>query len=264
MIIKSLIKKIATSFLKIFHKDYLIEYWQIKKSETEILKSISKFYEGFIYKGMKIIDVGANVGNYSRLFVSMGANVIAVEPQAYCQAILKKRFKQDANFILVESAVGEKNTFSIIRKSNSHTVASMNEQWIRNVTESNRFITEKWNILETISVITLDDLIAKNFVPDYIKIDVEGYELNVLKGLSHSVNIISFEITLPELKQTAIDCIEYIAGLGEYQFTIPNRIKLLDVTDWKNKVQIIEEITRLSINNNELVSTDIYAKKINN
>ena len=108
MSIKSNIKKILNRFLQLFDKEFLIEFWQIKNNEPKILPNISNFYSGFITPNMKIIDVGANVGNYSQAFLNLGATVIGLEPQKYCQKILKKRFNNSANFKLITSASGSK------------------------------------------------------------------------------------------------------------------------------------------------------------
>ncbi|MDO9000763.1 MAG: FkbM family methyltransferase [Bacteroidota bacterium] len=246
--------------LSLIDKEHLVEYYQLKHNEPKILPSISNFYSGFITPNMKIIDVGANVGNYSQVFLTLGAKVLGLEPQKYCQKILEKRFKNSINFKLIPLASGAKESIEKIHKSNSHTIASMNKNWIDNVKKSDRFNGEDWNKTETISVTTIDNIIKENFCPDYIKIDVEGFELDVLKGLSHSVEYISFEITLPEMKQTAIDCVNEIGRIGNYLYSIPEAEKVIDIKNWQTKTEIILYLESLS-QNSEKISADIFCKK---
>ena len=52
-------------------------------------------------------------------------------------------------------------------------------------------------------------MIVRYGLPKFIKIDVEGYELEVLKGLTYAVDLISFEY-IPEQIHKAIDCISQI------------------------------------------------------
>jgi hypothetical protein len=50
------------------------------------------FYRRFIPHGGLCFDIGANVGDRSELFLTLGAHVVAVEPQARCAEALHRRF----------------------------------------------------------------------------------------------------------------------------------------------------------------------------
>ncbi len=254
------IVKILKSFFSLFGKEYVFEYMQIKRNESNTLPYIRKYYEKFLFPGIKIFDVGANVGSYSKVFLENGALVVAFEPQLHCQKILKMRFSVEHNFILVPFACGSSVGETQIYKPKSHTIASMNKNWIDKVKNSKRFEGEDWSIKETIRVGTLDNAIKKHFKPDYIKIDVEGFELEVLKGLTEPVSFISFEVTLPETMDLAKNCIEYVCGLGEYRFLMPQS-NLSNDYDWLSKEEMIRYIDNLVLKG-ELVSADIFCKAV--
>jgi FkbM family methyltransferase len=260
MNLKNYIRTLLAKIFTLFNKAYLFEYLQLKRNEAPILAPIAMFYKGFITPNFKIIDVGANLGNYSQVFINYGANVIAVEPQEQCQHILNKRFNNVANFKLIPSATGAAKSVAVINKSASHTIASMSTQWIQNVKNSNRFNGENWSETETVNVTTLDTIILENFMPNYIKIDVEGYELEVLNGLSKAVDYISFEITLPEMTQLAIDCVTKTNTLGTYTYALPNAPTLLETNVWYNYSQIVAKLQQLG-SSKEVVSADVFCKK---
>ena len=53
--------------------------------------------------------------------------------------------------------------------------------------------------------------------PSFVKIDVEGYEAEVLAGLATPVRGLSFEY-LPATRDIALDCIERLGALGRYRY----------------------------------------------
>ena len=95
-------------------------------------------------------------------------------------------------------------------------------------------------------------------LPKYIKIDVEGFELDVLLGLSQKAGIISFEFTSEFLDQT-IKCLDHLKKIGyhEYNFSIGERRKFY--SHWSNTEDLIQKL-RNEIKNDKLLWGDIYCR----
>lgn len=156
-----------------------------------------------IKKGDLVFDVGANVGNKSKEYLTMGASVIAFEPQFECYQELKKLPIDCENI-----ALGEKKGIENLFISETNTLSSMSEDYISAVKQE-RFKDNMWGGAYTVQTDTLDNMVDKYGTPKYIKIDVEGYELNVLKGLTKPIEYISVEFT-PEFISETIKCIDYL------------------------------------------------------
>ena len=87
---------------------------------------------------------------------------------------------------------------------------------------------------------TLDDMIRKFGLPDFLKIDVEGHELSVLKGLKDSVKNISFEANIPLKRFDAIECISQCTYLNKnYKFNYGYDYGL-NSNNWLDEKEIIE------------------------
>jgi hypothetical protein len=68
-----------------------------------------------------------------------------------------------------------------------------------------------------VPLVTLDELIARHGEPQFCKIDVEGFELEVLTGLTRPLPALSFEY-IPVSSARAIDCVERTSALGDYRY----------------------------------------------
>lgn len=179
------------------------------RSRTEYQRKCLKFYSGFVKTGDLVFDVGANVGDRIDVFLQIGAKIVAVEPQEYCINILKHRF--GSKISIVNAGLCEEESEREIHISSAlPLVSSFSEEWINKVKDT-KLKGYDWDKTEKIRMTTLDALIKKHGHPRFIKIDVEGYELEVLKGLSRAVDMISFEYTFPEYSSRAIDCLRQIA-----------------------------------------------------
>ncbi len=132
------------------------------------------------------------MGQRSHVFSRIVKKVVALEPQPFCIRHLKSRFLFTGNVSLEPYAVDSTEGTAVLHLSDSHTISSMSDKFISTV-GATVFKNNKWEKKIEVKTTTLDLLIAKYGVPAFIKIDVEGFELKVLKGLTHPVKGISFE-----------------------------------------------------------------------
>lgn len=167
-----------------------------------------EFYRTLISPGDLVFDVGANMGNRTRIFLKLGAKVAAVEPQQNCCMSLRSEFGKKIS--LFEGGAGAKEGTKKFYANDSNVLSSFSEDWIETMKETGRSKAEAWREPQELKMTTLDRLIEQHGVPKFVKIDVEGYELEVLNGLSQPVGMISFEYTVPERMASAVDCLKRI------------------------------------------------------
>jgi FkbM family methyltransferase len=191
------------------------KFWEWTEEDQKRMN----FYRQFVGPGDKVFDVGANLGNRAKIFSRLGAFVVAVEPQTDCANYLRSVFRNTPNFHLVKKALGASEGQLEMHINEDHSmISSLSPEWIRSVTESGRF-KNKWNRRETVQVDTLDHLIAEQGAPAFVKIDVEGFEDQVVSGLSVLVGALSMEFT-HEFMESAFKCIEHLCGIADCRFQI--------------------------------------------
>ncbi len=235
---------------------YFKFFWQYIKFLLRRTSSPDADGFDFIQPGMLVFDVGANRGNYTKLFLQKGATVISIEPQKECIAFLKLRFAFSKKVEIVPFGAGAEPGEQKFLISSSDATSSMNPNWVDKVKASKRF--SQWNVewkkSVTVQLTTLDLLMKKYGTPSYIKIDVEGFEMEVLKGLTQPVENISFEYTLPEMKNEAINCVNYLGSLGSYAF----RSELTGDHQYVSREVILAEIN-VMCESGTLHNGDIFA-----
>lgn len=238
-------------YVKIF-KD---KFFKSKQKKIEEIKRFN-FYSQFVKKEDLCFDIGANYGNRSEIFLKLGAKVIAVEPQPLPYKFLKRKFK---NKITIDSrALGSENGNAKMFISSASTLTSLSTEWIDKVKE-NRFKEATWNNQIEVEVTTMDNLIDQYGKPDFCKIDVEGYEFEVLKGLSKSIKYISFEFTFPEFVDKAINCIEHLNQLGKMVCNYSEGEKMeLGLNEWVSPNIFIDSLNKFS--DRGIIDGDIYVK----
>jgi FkbM family methyltransferase len=189
-----------------------------RQQHAERLKRL-RFYSQFIKKGDLCFDIGANLGNRTEIFRKLGATTIAVEPQDVCVASLKRRWRKDTRVKIIQKAVGaEEGEIEMQICTNCSLVSSCSREWIDTIRDrTNRPSSWSWDKTVTVQMTTLDNLIAEFGLPTFCKIDVEGFEYEVIKGLSHPIKALSLEAT-PDHLSPAVNSIRRLVGLGLTRF----------------------------------------------
>lgn len=177
-------------------------------------RRMRRFYGEFLGSGDVGFDIGAHVGSRVRAWRGLGARVIAVEPQADCVRVLRLFFGRDDGVTIVPRAAGAKAGRAQLNLSTTTpTVSSMSPDWMSSVTADRSFARVHWDRSVTVETVTLDDLIAVHGVPRFCKIDVEGFEVDVLAGLTQPLRALSFEY-LPPAHDSALVALNLVERLG--------------------------------------------------
>jgi FkbM family methyltransferase len=212
-------------------------------------------YRRFVAPGALVFDVGANAGDHTQIFRSLGASVIAVDPLPQLAEGLRRRFANDPGVQVVERAVartaGEQATIHI---HDSDTISTMSTEWMEAVQRSGRF-QAGWTQSATVQTTTLDALIAEHGLPAFCKVDVEGFEPEVFAGLSQPLAAASFEFTLETIDRTEA-CIGRLDGLGMREFlVVEGSTQPGDI--WEDAGATIQ---RLRSSRGDLPWGDVYAR----
>lgn len=217
---------------------------------------LRRFYRELLRPGDLVFDVGAHVGTRARAMRSAGARVVALEPQAPFSDFLRLTLPRDVR--LVEAAAGGIETEAEMAVSSLHpTVSSLKAGFAEDAGAAPGFGHVRWDRTQRVRVTTLDWLIAEEGLPRYVKIDVEGFELEVLSGLSHPVELVSVEY-LPGLPDLTLSVIDRLGELGDYRFNPVRGESGTFLWDtWRDAAATRDWLTDLPANG---PSGDLYAR----
>lgn len=227
MIIKSYLKqtKIWKFILQsaIYNRIRDPENYRKQQVEPNFYKKILKMHPS---RNNLIFDVGANIGSKSIIFSKLARKVVSFEPSERLFGLLQKKF-ENTNVIIYNYALGNKvSTSDLYIVENNEAYNSLNKKHIEITATSRNIATLDTVKYQEVKVETVERFITEIGIPKYLKIDVEGFEYEVIKGLKSIVPIISFEANLPEFREESVQVIKYLEVLSlnryKYNFTVSN------------------------------------------
>lgn len=160
------------------------------------------FYERFVEAGDLCFDIGANLGQTAEALISNDCKVVSVEPNPKSFNILSRQYTNNPNVIVECVAVGKTAGVATLNFNGTESTASLLSDWPYSANE----VTE-------VRVTTLDNLIETYGVPRLIKVDVEGFELQVFAGLSFAIEYIVFEVHY-DAKDIAKHVLQHLGNIG--------------------------------------------------
>ncbi len=223
---------------------------------TEDDEKRAVFYKQFINPGDLVFDVGANLGNRAKVFHKLDARVVAFEPQVDFYRFLQGVFKGKESVRLVNRALGKTEGETEMLIADAQDVSSLSARWIEAVRRSGRFGDTQWQKRQRVEITTLDKAIEEFGIPSFIKIDVEGYEFEVLSGLSRPIDCVSIEFT-PEDLQNTLNCLDHVSSLS----AIDARLSLGESMKWETPSWLgAEQIKQALADTDPTVFGDVYIR----
>jgi FkbM family methyltransferase len=221
-----------------------------------------EFFASLLPKDALVFDIGANVGAISEAFADAGARVVALEPNADAARHIQLLYP-GKNIQVIQAAVGSHNGLATLHVSSDwDCTCTLSSDWMDNMAQADERYRGNWSRKEAVPLVTLDALVEQFGEPYFIKVDVEGYELEVLRGLSNQPPLLSFEFCKTFL-DPAFRCLESalfadgsrfnMADSGDWGY--PTKLKF---SQWIDKEQMRQALLRLPGSNDQ---GDIYVRR---
>jgi FkbM family methyltransferase len=218
--------------------------------------AMDRLYGQFVRPDDLVFDIGAHVGDRIAAFRRLGARVLAVEPQPALVTTLKWLYRRDRNVEIEATAVGRSaGTVAMKINVDNPTVSTVSDAFVDAARGAAGWEGQVWEKSIDVPVTTLDALIAAHGRPAFIKIDVEGFEEEVLAGLTRPVAALAFEFTTIQ-RGVARACIERCVALGLARFNAALG-ETQELGGWRSAGEMTRWIEALPHAAN---SGDIYAR----
>jgi FkbM family methyltransferase len=214
-------------------------------------------YGRFLKPGDLAFDIGAHVGDRISSFRRLGARVVALEPQPGPARALRLIHGRDPEVTLIAAAAGDREgEIGFHVNSANPTVSTASDAFLAAADGASGWEGQVWDRTIRVPCLTLDGLIREHGRPAFIKIDVEGFEDTVLRGLNVPVPALSFEFTTIA-RDSAERSLLRLAALGPYRFDVAlGETQRLVFGRWLSPTEMSAYLAGLS---QEANSGDVYA-----
>ena len=214
------------------------------------------FLQQFIKLGDLVFDIGTNLGQKADIYLALRARVICFEPNPDLVVMLHEKYRELDQVRIVNRGIAQTNgQLQLNVCSKATTISTFSQAW-----QQGRFANDhQWDRQVTVETMTLDQAIAQHGLPSFCKIDVEGFEYEVLSGLSHTISTICFEFAF-ELIENTEQCLEKLHQLGYRQFNFSSGSKAsFAFSRWLDRTELINRLRSLA-QSDSLLWGDIYAQ----
>lgn len=155
--------------------------WKAEMLSSNYERDTTDLFKKIISPGMTVLDIGAHIGYFTRLFARLtgpSGKVFAFEPDPYNFSILKKNTRHFANIEIVNSAVSDTNGvmdfYEVEGSTGCHTTIRTSAP------------ARKLSVRST----TIDSFVqARGISIDIIKMDIEGGEPRALLGMRGALSL---------------------------------------------------------------------------
>lgn len=155
-----------------------------------------------------VFDIGANIGAVSEALLVQGARVVAVEPNVSLLSEIEARRPTGGDLVVVGAAVSSMASIVKLHISKHTGLSSLRPDWSE--TNQARFVP----------AVTVSELVRTFGRPYYIKVDVEGHELDVVRGMRECVPLLSFEFHMDDRVTEAVEVLRQYATLGAFEANV--------------------------------------------
>lgn len=221
-------------------------------------RRLDRLYADFVRRGDLVFDIGAAEGHHSASFRRLGARVVAVEPQPRFVQVLERRFASDDRVSVDPRGAGAGSgrlELAVSIGDPELTTFALDRM------KAGRYRDRSWEERVEVEVTTLDALIETHGAPAFVKIDVEGFEPEVLAGLSKAPAALSFEFGTDRLDAVPV-CVDRIAALGRFEFNHSwARRHELDAGGWVDGNALLERLRSVGATNRH-GGGDVFARAV--
>jgi FkbM family methyltransferase len=201
------------------------------RDKLAIRREMRAFYAPYIRRDDLVFDIGAYFGTYAERFTELGAKVVAVEPNPACCETLR-RLARGRNIQVVNCAAGDTPGKSKLLVCLEYpSLSTVADEWYDAAQRSSRHGTAHWQKPIEVDILTLDQLAERYGVPAFVKIDVEGFDDHVIRGMSFQPRFLTFEFNR-EVPQIALRCLEAPLLRSGYEFNYSCSMTKLASDHW--------------------------------
>lgn len=204
------------AYLKVLHRSFYFLY------DLGILRRDPRFkYHYMVKKLIKpeytVVDIGANLGYFSKNFARLArkGKIISIEPIPLFFETLSYFMRNFKNATLHNVALGnEQGTITMVLPQSNGMIRT----GLPHIAESEE--EKKQHATQQVAIVKGSELLSELERLDYIKCDIEGYELNVFKEIQPILEKYQPFVQVEISEKNLNDMIQLFDGLGYTQFGI--------------------------------------------